>query len=177
MYVSCDIELKHVPMNFISFKTKCNIIVPISVFLDLVLNLFACFHIGTFSFVFRTYTDTTYKPAKWMVFRAAQRRKTGYTILAFSILMSAARLWQEPCEYLDNLEDFSNSVTVPMKQEWISLFVCLFVKLLAQKGHLFIYNPGDRLKHCFICKILQISKWIILYNTATSSCKINWNTY
>lgn len=67
--------------------------------------------------------------------------------------MGAARLQQKLCEYLDNFEDFSNSVTVPMKQE----FVCLFVKLLTQKGHLFIYNPGGRLKHCFICKILLIS--------------------
>lgn len=41
----------------------------------------------------------------------------GCKILAFSVSMGAARSWQEPCEYLDNLEDFSNSVTVPMKQE------------------------------------------------------------
>lgn len=104
-------------MNFIFFKTKCNIIVSICVFLDLVLNLFACFHIGTFSFVFRTYADTTYKTAKRTVFCSAQRRKMGCKILAFSVSMGAARSWQEPCEYLDNLEDFSNSVTVPMKQE------------------------------------------------------------
>lgn len=57
--------------------------------------------------------------------------------------MGAARLRQELCEYLGNLEDFSNSVTVPMKQE----FVCLFVYLLDfwhKKGtYLFITLVAD----------------------------------
>lgn len=57
--------------------------------------------------------------------------------------MGASRLQQEPCEYLGNLEDFSNSVPVPMEQELVCLFVCLLIFWHKKGTYLFITLVAD----------------------------------
>lgn len=86
--------MEHVPVNLISFKTKCNIIVPICVFLDLVHNLFVCFHIDRYIFLcflhIHRYSIQTCKvnrccrEKKCAASSVLQRKKMGCKIVAFS---------------------------------------------------------------------------------------------
>lgn len=133
IYVSWDIELERVPVNFISFKTKCNIIVPICVFLDLVHNWFTCFHIDRYIFLcflhIHRYNTETCKVnrccrEKCGVSSVLQRKKTGCNILAFS---GFEWVLQDCRSHVNIWTVWKISVILWLCQRNRSLFLCLFV--------------------------------------------------
>lgn len=82
-------------MDLIFFRTKYNVSVLIYVFLDLLRNLFAWFHIDIYIFLhfshIHRYNIETYKVN--FLSSVMQRKKMGCKILAFLFLIGAVFNW------------------------------------------------------------------------------------